>query len=168
MKDELNIANALTLLRLILAPFVMYFIIASRPYVALALFFVAIATDAFDGAVARKFNMSTKFGKILDPISDKLLYALVLYGVLIKEKLVLWMWVFAIGIVLFIIAYLLIIKNRIKFPTKIGRVCYFFQFLMLLTLMLGYVTDFVLIVFAVVIAIPPTHYTIKIIKVMKK
>jgi hypothetical protein len=78
------------------------------------------------------------------------------------------MWFFAIGSILIIIAYLLIIKNKIEFPTKLGRVCYFFQFLMLLTLMLGYVNDFVLIAFAVAVAIPPTDYTIKIIRVMKK
>lgn len=67
------IPNALTLLRILL---VVPFAIAlwSRDYrVALIIFFVAAATDAFDGFLAREFDWQTRFGAIADPLADKLL-----------------------------------------------------------------------------------------------
>ena len=75
----MNLPNKLTLSRIILIPFMMFFYLASFiPYgigkiVALAIFIVAALTDLLDGKIARKYNLVTNLGKFMDPIADKVL-----------------------------------------------------------------------------------------------
>jgi CDP-diacylglycerol--glycerol-3-phosphate 3-phosphatidyltransferase len=71
-----NIANALTVFRLVLVPFVVWFLLAggqAARSVAFAAFAVASLTDLLDGEVARRRGLITDFGKIADPIADKAL-----------------------------------------------------------------------------------------------
>ena len=73
----MNLANKLTLLRVILVPFFAFFMLAGDivPYSylwAAVIFAVASITDTADGKIARKYNMVTNFGKFLDPLADKL------------------------------------------------------------------------------------------------
>jgi len=76
---DLNLPNKLTLLRVFLIPVFIYFYLASpfpepfSVYAALAVFLAAAATDALDGYIARKYNLTTNFGKLMDPLADKLL-----------------------------------------------------------------------------------------------
>lgn len=73
----MNIANKLTMLRIALIPvFIVFFYVDSgywNHYVAVLVFIAAALTDLFDGALARKRNIVTNFGKLIDPIADKLL-----------------------------------------------------------------------------------------------
>lgn len=70
----MNLPNQLTTLRLLLIPFFLWAIYVPEPkWVALAIFLVASATDFLDGYLARKWNMITDYGKIMDPLADKLL-----------------------------------------------------------------------------------------------
>ena len=72
----LNIANALTVARLLLVPACVAFLAAGGTgdrYAAFAAFAVASATDLADGELARRRNLITDFGKIADPIADKAL-----------------------------------------------------------------------------------------------
>jgi len=72
-----NIPNALTMLRLVLIPvFVVVFFNTPRDQdkiAALVVFAVASITDMFDGMLARKLNQITDFGKLFDPLADKLM-----------------------------------------------------------------------------------------------
>jgi CDP-diacylglycerol--glycerol-3-phosphate 3-phosphatidyltransferase/cardiolipin synthase len=89
-----NLPNVLTMLRIALVPFFVWFLIADAPglhsqsgpwrWAAAAAFAVAIYTDKLDGDIARSRNLVTDFGKIADPIADKLLIgsALVMLSVL--------------------------------------------------------------------------------------
>ena len=79
---KLNIANKLTLARIVLVPFFAFFIIYpvftyehttwSR-IIAAAIFILAAITDFLDGKIARKKQIITHFGKFMDPLADKLL-----------------------------------------------------------------------------------------------
>lgn len=73
----MNIANKLTVFRMVLVPFFLLFILTDFiPYsrlIALCVFTVASITDKLDGTIARKYNMVTSFGKFMDPVADKLL-----------------------------------------------------------------------------------------------
>ena len=74
--------NLLTLSRIFLAAVI--FLLLTRPegyFLAFILFFVAGATDYFDGYLARKYNQMSQIGEILDPIADKILIVFVLFGV---------------------------------------------------------------------------------------
>lgn len=84
----MNLPNKLSLLRICLVPlFVLFFylpdVIPGAYYIALAIFIVAALTDFLDGYIARKYNMVTDLGKLLDPIADKVLVcaALILLAV---------------------------------------------------------------------------------------
>lgn len=68
-----TIPNFLTFTRLVTAPFVGYYIILGQPKTAIALFAYSSFTDLVDGYIARRFNMQSKVGTIIDPMADKLL-----------------------------------------------------------------------------------------------
>lgn len=74
----MNLPNKLTIFRIILIPFFVFFLLAPYfegygNYIAVAIFIVASLTDLLDGKIARKYNMVTNFGKFMDPLADKLL-----------------------------------------------------------------------------------------------
>lgn len=81
----MNLPNKLTVMRMVLIPFMMFFYLASFiPFgigkiVALVIFIVAALTDLLDGKIARKYNLVTNLGKFLDPIADKILTAATLF-----------------------------------------------------------------------------------------
>ena len=72
----MNTPNKLTLLRIILAPFFMFFFLTDNFYmrlIGLSLFVIAALTDLADGYYARKYGIITGFGKFMDPLADKIL-----------------------------------------------------------------------------------------------
>ena len=73
----MNLPNKLTLLRVILVPFFVFFLLTDivpfSKIIALVLFIAASVTDALDGHIARSRNLVTTFGKFLDPLADKVL-----------------------------------------------------------------------------------------------
>lgn len=73
----MNLPNKLTLIRVILVPFFVFFmltdIVPASPVTALVIFIAASITDALDGHIARSRNLVTTFGKFLDPLADKVL-----------------------------------------------------------------------------------------------
>lgn len=74
----MNLPNKLTLIRLVLTAFFVIFLSTSTHWgdvAALVLFIVASATDWLDGYLARKLNQITNFGKLMDPLADKVLVA---------------------------------------------------------------------------------------------
>lgn len=72
----MNTPNKLTVLRVVLIPIFMIFYLSGREwsvYAALIVFGLAAATDRLDGKLARKYNQITTFGKLMDPLADKIL-----------------------------------------------------------------------------------------------
>lgn len=74
----MNLPNKLTLFRVILIPFFLFFLLtgyggAYSRWIALGIFVVASLTDLLDGKIARKYHLITNFGKFMDPLADKLL-----------------------------------------------------------------------------------------------
>lgn len=75
----MNTPNKLTMLRVILIPifmiFMLYEVVPYANFVAVLLFVLAFLTDLLDGYLARKYNQVSNFGKIMDPLADKVLVA---------------------------------------------------------------------------------------------
>ncbi|MBO5666837.1 MAG: CDP-diacylglycerol--glycerol-3-phosphate 3-phosphatidyltransferase [Firmicutes bacterium] len=69
----MNLPNKLTVLRMIAVPFFIAFYMMDWALPALILFVLASLTDMLDGQIARKYNLVTNFGKIMDPLADKIL-----------------------------------------------------------------------------------------------
>jgi CDP-diacylglycerol---glycerol-3-phosphate 3-phosphatidyltransferase len=94
-----NIANALTLLRIALVPVFAWFLLyddgqrTTYRLLAAAVFVVATATDRLDGDIARAKGLVTDFGKVSDPIADKLLMGMAFIGLSILELLPWWVTV---------------------------------------------------------------------------
>lgn len=72
-KEGLNLANKITIARIICIPFFIAAIIYSKLEIALAIFMIAVISDAADGFIARALKQKTELGTILDPVADKLL-----------------------------------------------------------------------------------------------
>ncbi len=92
----MNLPNKLTVLRVIMVPFFVVFMLipslgaAANKYIALALFCIASFTDFLDGYLARKNNLVTNFGKFMDPLADKLLVCSALICLSSLGKLATW------------------------------------------------------------------------------
>ena len=72
----MNLANRITVARILLVPVFLYFVLENIPYgtyIAAGIFIVAASTDGLDGYLARKRKEVTNLGKLLDPLADKLL-----------------------------------------------------------------------------------------------
>ena len=92
----MNLPNRLTVLRVVMIPFFVFFMLNDIPsgfgkWVALALFIIASLTDMLDGKIARKYNLITNFGKFMDPLADKLLVCSALICLVGMGKLASWM-----------------------------------------------------------------------------
>jgi CDP-diacylglycerol--glycerol-3-phosphate 3-phosphatidyltransferase len=104
---KLGLANWITLLRMTFIPVFLVFLlgefggnpvwVASRPWIAAAVFTVLAATDAVDGYVARARNEVTTFGKFIDPLADKLLVTAALVGLVQLATLPGWVAIVIIG-----------------------------------------------------------------------
>ena len=69
----MNLPNKLTMIRMVMVPVCMALIILGFNFTAAVVFALASLTDFFDGYLARKHNLVSSFGKIMDPLADKLL-----------------------------------------------------------------------------------------------
>lgn len=75
----MNLPNKLTVLRVIMIPFFVLFLLLdggtnqTYRFIAAAVFIIASFTDLLDGKIARKYGLVTNFGKFMDPLADKLL-----------------------------------------------------------------------------------------------
>lgn len=92
----MNLPNKLTVLRVLMIPVFVVFMITplaggNGKYIALALFCVASLTDMLDGQIARKYNLVTNFGKFMDPLADKLLVCSALICMIEQGKIASWM-----------------------------------------------------------------------------
>jgi CDP-diacylglycerol--glycerol-3-phosphate 3-phosphatidyltransferase len=88
-----NLPNALTLLRILLVPVLVVALLDATPsakWFAAAVFATAAFTDGLDGYLARSRRSETTFGKVMDPIADKLLVAAALISLVSLERLAPW------------------------------------------------------------------------------
>lgn len=83
--------NALTLLRLVLVPVVVWLMATNETGWAFAVFVVAGLTDAVDGYIAKRYGLETELGAYLDPLADKLLIVCIFIGLGLAGSLPLWL-----------------------------------------------------------------------------
>ena len=98
--SRLNIANALTVLRLLLVPvFAVLLLRDGDParYAALGVFVLAAYTDRVDGQIARSRGLETRFGAIADPLADKALTTAALVGLSLLDELSWWVTAVVVG-----------------------------------------------------------------------
>ena len=98
----MNLPNKLTVLRVILIPFFVAFLLLSPgndafKWTAMVIFVVASLTDMLDGKIARKYNLITDFGKFMDPLADKLLVCSAMICLIELQRIPSWIVVIIIA-----------------------------------------------------------------------
>ena len=98
----MNLPNKLTVFRVILIPFFVFFLLypgfgGYGNYVATGIFIIASLTDFADGKIARKYNLVTDFGKFMDPLADKLLVCAAMICLVDMRKLPAWIVIIIIS-----------------------------------------------------------------------
>ncbi|KAK4163408.1 CDP-alcohol phosphatidyltransferase-domain-containing protein [Cladorrhinum sp. PSN259] len=92
-----TVPNLLTASRIILSPFIGYCILHDYHLLSLSLFAYAGVSDALDGWIARRYNLQTVVGTIIDPMADKMLMTVLVVALTMKAALPLWLAVIILG-----------------------------------------------------------------------
>ena len=152
----MNLPNKLTVLRVIMIPFFVVFMLTDLGgkygnYIALAIFAVASLTDLLDGKIARKRGLVTNFGKFMDPLADKLLVCSALICLVEMDRLAAWMVIVIIAREFIISGFRLIASDNgvVIAASYWGKFKTTFQMIMIILLMLDLGGSFTVIETAV-------------------
>jgi cardiolipin synthase len=96
-KRRVNIPNIITLIRILLVPVVVWAIASNQMTVAFVTFVVAGVSDAIDGFLAKRFNMTTEIGALLDPVADKALLVSIYVTLGISGNIPLWLVILVVS-----------------------------------------------------------------------
>ena len=137
----MNLPNKLTILRMCMVPFVMVALLMNTfesRIIATVLFAIASLTDMLDGQIARKYNMITNFGKLMDPLADKVLTAATMICLVQLGDMAAW-----IAIVIIFREYAITglrsvaaSENVVVAASNLGKIKTVFQMIALILLML--------------------------------
>ncbi len=126
-----NLPNILTILRLIFVPIIFISIFMEKYLLAFVFFVIANFTDVLDGKIARKYNLITDWGKLMDPLADKLTQIGTISALTIKGILPIWILiVLATKELIMIIVAFTLYKNKImtvnsKWYGKLATILFF-------------------------------------------
>lgn len=84
------VPNALTIIRFILIPFIVLPALQSDYFVSIIFLTISGITDILDGFIARKYNLISNFGKLIDPVADKLTQIAILSSLVFKDIIPIW------------------------------------------------------------------------------
>jgi cardiolipin synthase len=134
-----NIPNILTMFRMACVPVFIAFMLNNKLYPAIGVFLLAEFTDVLDGIIARRYNLITPFGKIADPVADKLMQLSALFIFSIKDmipKIIPWL-VFSKELFL-LVSGLYLMKKKIDMSSKwFGKLTSVILFIAIMLVFLG-------------------------------
>jgi len=149
-----HLPNILVILRIILIPVFLFFVLRIVPgesvmrWLALIVFIAAAISDFFDGYYARKWSMVSSFGKLMDPLADKMLVSAALIALVYMQYLAVWIVVVIICREFWVTALRLLAleQGRDVIAASIwGKIKTVLQMVMIITLITGFGTaDFLL------------------------
>ncbi len=154
----MNIPNLLSVFRLILVPIFTYeFVVQDDFFTAGILLVISGITDCLDGFIARKFNMITNLGKILDPFADKLTQVMTVFCLAMKDYPIMW-YLFAFLIakdLVLLVGGIFIYKKKddVVSSNWFGKIAtiIFYVSVIIVTLFYPVLTDFMKISIAIII-----------------
>jgi CDP-diacylglycerol--glycerol-3-phosphate 3-phosphatidyltransferase len=137
----MNLPNKLTILRVIMIPFFVLFLLLDSEnqtyrYIADVIFIAASLTDMLDGKIARKYNLVTNFGKFMDPLADKLLVCSAMICLIETKQLPAWIVIVIISREFIISGFRLIASDNgvVIAASYWGKFKTVFQMLMIIVL----------------------------------
>ena len=140
----MNLPNKLTIFRVILIPFFVFFLLSPYftgygNYIAVGIFILASLTDLADGKIARKYHLVTDFGKFMDPLADKLLVCAAMICLVEQKMLPAWIVIIIISREFIISGFRLIASDNgiVIAASYWGKFKTTFQMLMIIVLILN-------------------------------
>ena len=138
---NVNAANVLTMVRMLLVPAVVVLLVVEIPYgyvVAITLFIIAAVTDTLDGYLARSRDSVTTFGQFMDPLADKLLIVAPLIALVGMQRLPAWVAMVIIAREIAVVVLRLVgLSQGVSIPAdRYGKIKTFFQIAAIVSLML--------------------------------
>lgn len=120
LQDLFNIPNMLTVLRIVLLPFIAWAYLNDKMTIAIILLLISGISDVLDGFIARRFNMITALGKVLDPISDKLTQGIILACLAVRFRylLALFFLLFIKEMIMGITGFYVVRKTGIVYSSR--------------------------------------------------
>ncbi len=117
-----NVPNILTSLRFFMIPvyILVFYLENATKQISAWIFLLASVTDVLDGFIARKFNLTTKLGQVMDPLADKLMQITVIASLVCVGKVPIWFVCYLIIMeILMILAGAFLYKNKIYIKSNV-------------------------------------------------
>ena len=169
---SMTISNIITVSRLVLLPFIIYFLLTGQRLVAFLIMLVSLLSDGLDGYLARRLHQESRLGRFLDPLCDKIFLAAVLITLLYIGAVPLWI-VLVIVLRDFLIllgSYILLKSKAVVEPSNtFGKITGFIFGAMILAFTIGWTlvgTIFMYLSIPVMI-IAFISYSVNYLKIMK-
>ncbi len=177
----MNLPNKLTILRVIMIPFFVFFMLAPYfegygNYIAVVIFILASITDFLDGYIARRDNLVTNFGKFMDPLADKLLVCSAMICLVEKGLLASWIVIIIISREFIISGFRLIASDNgvVIAASYWGKFKTVFQMIMVIMLIINFanpiyhmIATIVTYIALILTVVSLVDYVIKNIDVLK-
>lgn len=171
----LNLPNVLTILRFLLIPLFILAFFSSLKYnylIAISIFLLSGLTDVLDGFIARRYNMITEFGKLFDPLADKLMILSVLWCLAYKGYIPFIIFYIVLFKELFMIVGSIVLYGKIKIVVSAniyGKIATVLFYIAIVSLLLNMKVSMYILITAVVFAIfALIMYTTKYLSEYKK
>ena len=168
--DRLSLPNMLCYLRIICAIATFFLILDDFLFLSLSVIILGGLTDFFDGFLARKLNKESEYGKILDPIADKISMLIVCFALILTKKIAVWFCIFIFSKELvFIMAGAYVLKKgyRIVSPIFLSKLNTTLQMFLLIFALLNTnknLVDFLMISIVILGVFITIQYGFKLVK----
>lgn len=172
-KEYLNISNGLSALRIVLALPLAFALLHYDNISVMILCFAASLTDIGDGYFARKLNQITEFGKIIDPVADKIFVLTFVVIMLMQGRIPMWFMASVFGRDILILLGGLYLTNKLKYVVpsdKIGKAAVSVLGLTLLGLVfdLEFVKSYVIYFSFAVLMFSLANYLLRMVKLLRE
>lgn len=171
-----TIPNILSMCRIIMIPFILWTFFIGQYYVSAGLLVLSGITDLLDGFIARRFNMVSALGKVLDPVADKLTVLAVTVSLCFSyEVMIILVGIFVVKeFIMFVEGLIIIKKTGTTYSARwYGKVTTLFLYLTMFSIIVwknmpGEVTLSLIIISAVLVVVSLVLYTIGNYKMLKR
>jgi len=169
---SMTVSNIITISRLILLPFIVYFLLNGQRIVAFWVMLVSLLSDGLDGYLARQFNQESRLGRFLDPLCDKIFLAVVLVTLLYIRALPLWIVIVIVfrDFLILLGSYILLKNKAVVEPSNtFGKITGFIFGSMILAFTIGWtlIGNIFMYLSIPVMTVAFISYSVNYLKIMK-